>query len=71
MEKNFDAMQSTFQLEVNKLNKMVTYLGVSLKNKKLQITQYNNFTHKLLMEGRITKEELAEYIKRKPKNNIL
>jgi hypothetical protein len=56
----FDKANSTFQKEVNKLNKDVAHFqALSLRRKK-EIGKYSNFIHTLIKDGRVTKEELKE-----------
>jgi len=64
---NLDQVKSSLDKDIHRLRKTCTKLFESNKLRKLQITQFNLFIKKLLLENRITVEELSQYILKREK----
>lgn len=59
------ATSSTLQKDINRISKKATQQYVKNKSRKTQITQFSNLITDLIKSGRITKQEVAKYIKKK------
>lgn len=64
MENN-NTIKSGLQKDINRIKKRCDEYQIANTLRKYQISQFNLLIKKLLNEGRITKEEIAEYICRK------
>ena len=62
---NVPKTQSSYQKEINRLNKFSTDYMQSNNIRKHQLTQLNLFIKKLLEEKRITVDELKPYCPKK------
>ena len=60
-----DKIMSTLQKDINRLKGTCARLDKSNTLRKHQITQFNLLVKKLLSEGRITKDEISEFIEKK------
>ncbi len=56
---------SSLHKDINRLRNVCTKINECNKLRKYQITQFNLFIKKLLLEERITKDEISKFMCRK------
>lgn len=62
---NSDKIKQSLQRDINRLRKTCTELSESNRLRKHQITQFNTFIKKLLKEGRISIDEISQFMNKK------
>ena len=65
MKNGSNKANSTMQKQINRLKKRCTELQKSLEVRKNYVRSTTSFIQSLLNDGRITKEELLPYYKRR------
>lgn len=66
---NIDATRSTLQKTVNGLLKKLNACYAALARKKKKLNGYNNLINFLILNEKVTRQEIKDYFKSKKENN--